>query len=145
MGSDGEKSKKSMPGMKPGGHLPRNSDSVHAESKKRTAARYHEETLGPETQKAGAKADEDTEPIAGNPQSPTSPRGKLHGREVWTAVRHRLTVWRKHNKHLTQKLAYEREALLDANKILSGTDLHVAEKVNDSVVRSGRKNALDNL
>ncbi|MBO8195004.1 hypothetical protein ITI46_25605 [Streptomyces oryzae] len=116
--------------MKPGGHLPQNSDLVNSESKKRAAARYIQETLGPETQKAGSKADGDTEDLTGNPQSPTTVRGKLHGWEVWTGIRHRLTVWRKHHKHLTRMLSHEREALLDVNKVLTGIDVVNAKSVN---------------
>ncbi|MFI8852100.1 hypothetical protein [Streptomyces sp. 891-h] len=132
MGGNGESGGSPSPGTTPGGHLPPNTDLVHSESKKRAAARYIAETLGPETQKAGSKADEDTESLAGNPQSPTTVRGKLHGWELWTGVRHRLTKWREHHKHLTQMLANEREALLDVNKILNGTDVANANSVTSA-------------
>ncbi|MEU2083957.1 hypothetical protein ABZ569_19070 [Streptomyces albus] len=133
MGGNAEPGKGTSPGAKPGGHLPPNSDLVHSESKKRAAAHYIKETLGPETRKAGSKADEDTESLVGNPQSPTTMRGKLHGWELWTGVRHRLTEWREHHKHLTRMLSNEREALLDVNKILHGIDVASANSVTTAI------------
>jgi len=145
MGGNAEPGKSPSPGMKPGGHLPQNSDLVNSESKKRAAARYIQETLGPETQKAGSKADGDTEDLTGSPQSPTTARGKLHGWEVWTGIRHRLTVWRKHHKNLTQRLSHEREALLDVNKVLTGNDIRIGNDMNLAAPELRPKSGLDKL
>ncbi|MBO8202089.1 hypothetical protein JW613_27895 [Streptomyces smyrnaeus] len=131
MGGDATPDKNPTPGTKPGGHLPQNSDLVNSESQKRAAARYIAETLGPETHKAGSKADGDTEALTGNPKSPTG-RGKLQGWEVWTGIRHRLSVWRRHHKHLTRVLSHEREALLDVNKVLNNTDIDTNNRINSA-------------
>ncbi|UNS97123.1 hypothetical protein MMF93_11830 [Streptomyces tubbatahanensis] len=143
MGDDKESDLKRRPGMKPGGHVPKRSDLAHNEAKKQSAAMYIHDTLGPATNTAGSVADADTELISGNPQSPTTSRGKLHGWEVWAGVRHRLTSWREHHKHLTQSLTYEYEALLDVNKILSGIDVQVSTSMDVSKPRA--KSQLDDL
>ncbi|MDF4250934.1 hypothetical protein [Streptomyces sp. WMMB303] len=134
MGGNAASDQNPSPGMKPGGHLPQNTDLVHSESKKKAAARYLAETLGPETHKAGSKADGDTETLTGNPESPTG-RGKLHGWEVWTGIRHRLTTWRTHHKHLTRSLSHEREALMDVNTILSGMDIATRDAFGSATPR----------
>lgn len=73
--------------------------------------------MGPQTHTAGSMADGDTEGLSGNPQSPTTSRGELHGWETWGGVRHRLTKWREHHKTLMERLTVEHDTLLDVNKI----------------------------
>ncbi|GEB53626.1 hypothetical protein [Streptomyces cacaoi] len=141
-GTDG---KSSSPGMKPGGHIPQDTDLVHSRSKQKAAARYIQDTLGPATHTAGSKADEDTETLTGNPESPTTVRGKLHSWEVWTGVRHRLTVWRAHHDKLVERLQYEHQALLDTGVQLGETDVRTSDSMGRLSEKPRIKSRLDDL
>ncbi|MFE9393468.1 hypothetical protein [Streptomyces sp. NPDC006784] len=133
----------------PGGSAPKDGDLAHEEEDKRRIAGYIYEVMGPKTHTAGGIADGETEDISGNPQSPTTSRGELHGWETWAGVRHRLTKWREHHKTLIDRLLVEHGTLLDVNKIFAAGEDQVTQGMTRAVThhpKGGRPpSALDVL
>ncbi|NGO73565.1 hypothetical protein [Streptomyces boncukensis] len=133
------------PESRPGGHVPPRSDLAHSEAKKQNAARHIQDVLGPETRKAGMLADGANESVTGNPASPTTFTSSLHGWGVWTGLRHRSKKWAQHHKQLTQRIRTEKDALMDANKVLDGGDIRVAQGMNALPPEGRSRSAIDGL
>ncbi|RLL67108.1 hypothetical protein [Streptomyces sp. Z26] len=112
-------------------------DLSHEEREKRQAAAYIRETLGPQVQKAGAKADGGSQAVAGGTGGNGCLVGALRGWETEKGLDDCLATWDRQVKALTTRLSGEASALTTTNTLFSGNESVISSRFT----RSGPRDA----